>query len=76
MPNRIEAGEAKALSNRHREAKATAPLLDGRRDFNSCARANKIEISIPVQTPLAVHRSLEFRSAALVGVHSILLPLR
>jgi hypothetical protein len=28
MPNRIEAGEAKAQSNRHREAKATAPVLD------------------------------------------------
>jgi len=28
MPNRIEAGEAKTSSNRHREAKAAAPVLD------------------------------------------------
>ena len=28
LSNRTEAGEAKAASNRHREAKATAPVLD------------------------------------------------
>ena len=31
MPNRIEAGEAKAQPNSHREAKATAPVLDSTR---------------------------------------------
>src|SRR5215467_12295370 len=31
MPNRIEAGETKASPNRHREAKATAPVLDSTR---------------------------------------------
>jgi len=31
MPNRIEAGEAKTSSNRHREAKAAAPVLDSTR---------------------------------------------
>jgi hypothetical protein len=35
MSNRIEADEAKAKSNRHREATVTAPVLDSTRHFTS-----------------------------------------
>ena len=35
MSNRIEADEAKAQSNRHREANATAPVLDSTRLYTS-----------------------------------------
>ena len=41
MSNRIEADEAKAQSNRHRETTATAPVLDSTRQPRGRVRMRK-----------------------------------
>jgi hypothetical protein len=57
MSNRIEAGEAKAQSNRHRETTATAPVLDSTRHT----------VSSSEQQPIGESAFFEMSRSPLVG---------
>ena len=51
MSNRIEADEAKAKSNRHREATVTAPVLDSTRHITT-NRAGTPVLGLVVKWPV------------------------